>query len=541
MDTLNTISTALNLVDSKKENLKKAFDDLQSLLSPLPLAWPDLDSHFTSLHHSLSHRLHLLQSQTLTLTTTPIPDPPAQTPIEAHFSSNPKIPSSNHVESSPGVSPQNDAVPGSVTPGNELVVLCEKMDGVGLRNYVNDNFLDMARVQAELPGAFRHAPDAGMMVLDALEGFHGDGNGLKKWELRNMRKSCVVLLRQFRVAALSLSAEASLRAVKLAQAWKEKLVGDDNNVFEALGLLHLIASFGLVSEFSWDELVDFSVVAPANEDFPELCRAIGLTEKVPDIVQKLIDKDKHIPAVKYILEFNLADQIPPVPVLEAAVDEAKKLARKLSEEGNSSSESTAREIHTLKLVIKIIENYKLESEHLRATVEQRIEQLKRQKTNNKRSTAAPASKPQHKQQQQQQKRNMQKQQQPRIKHPRASAPIVPAAVLKNVNSAMHHYQQPRVHPSGLFPEHPNPYRSSSAMPFGMMASTPKFLPYAGPSAGSYYGHDGVPMGPRGNPNVSGSHLSSSEPHVPTGGYYDRTSTFGGIGLQHHYQASYYPQ
>jgi len=281
MDTLNTISTALNLVDSKKENLKKAFDDLQSLLSPLPLAWPDLDSHFTSLHHSLSHRLHLLQSQTLTLTTTPIPDPPAQTPIEAHFSSNPKIPSSNHVESSPGVSPQNDAVPGSVTPGNELVVLCEKMDGVGLRNYVNDNFLDMARVQAELPGAFRHAPDAGMMVLDALEGFHGDGNGLKKWELRNMRKSCVVLLRQFRVAALSLSAEASLRAVKLAQAWKEKLVGDDNNVFEALGLLHLIASFGLVSEFSWDELVDFSVVAPANEDFPELCRAIGLTEKVP--------------------------------------------------------------------------------------------------------------------------------------------------------------------------------------------------------------------------------------------------------------------
>ncbi|BAT88541.1 FRIGIDA-like protein [Vigna angularis] len=541
MDTLNTIATALNLVDSKKENLKKAFDDLQSLLSPLPLAWSDLDSHFTSLHHSLSHRLHLLQSQTLTLTTTPIPDPPAQTPNEAKFSSNPKNSSSNHDESSPGVSPQNDAVPGPVAPGNELVVLCEKMDGVGLRNYVHDNFLDMARVQAELPGAFRHAPDAGVMVLDALEGFHGDGSGLKKWELRNMRKSCVVLLRQFRVAALSVSAEASLRAVKLAQAWKEKLVGDDNNAFEALGLLHLIAAFGLVSEFSWDELVDFSVVAPANEEFPELCRAVGLTEKVPDIVQKLIDKDKHIPAVKYILEFNLADKIPPVPILEAAVDEAKKLGRKLSEEGNSSSESTAREIHTLKLVINIIENFKLETEHLRASVEQRIEQLKKQKTNNKRSTPAPASKPQHKQQQQQQKRNMQKQQQTWIKHPRASAPVVATAVLKNANSAMHRYQQTRVHPSGLFPEHPNPYWSSPAVPSGMMASTAKFLPYAGPSAGSYYGHDGVPMGPRGNPNVRVSHLSSSEPQVPTGGYYDRTSTFGGSGLQHHYQASYYPQ
>ncbi|ESW18585.1 hypothetical protein PHAVU_006G053200 [Phaseolus vulgaris] len=538
MDTLNTISTALNLVDSKKENLKKAFDDLQSLLSPLPLAWPDLDSHFTSLHHSLSQRLHLLQSQTLT--PTPIPDPPAQTPNEAILSSNPNDPSSNHAESSPGVSLQNDSVPGSVTPRKEMIVLCEKMDGVGLRNYVNDHFLDRARVQGELSGAFQHAPDAGVMVLEALEGFHGDGSGLKEWELRKMRKSCVVLVKQFRVAALSVSAEARVRAVKLAQAWKEKFVGDDNNAFGALGLLHLIAAFGLVSEFSLDELVDFSVVAPTNEEFPELCRAVGLTEKVPDIVQKLIDKDKHIPAVKYILEFNLADKIPPVPVLKAGVDEAKKLAKKLSDEGHSSSESTAREIHTLKLVIKIIENYKLESEHLCTSLEQRIEQLKRQKTNNKRATPAPPAKPHHKQQQQQQKRNMQKQQHTGSTHPRAFAPVVPAAVLKNVNSAMHHYQQPRVHPSGLFPEHPNPYTSSPAMPIGMMASTGKFLPYAGPSAGPY-GHDGIPMGSRGNPNLSGSHLSSSEPHVPTGGYYDRTSTFGGIGLQHYYQASYYPQ
>jgi len=281
MDTLNTISTALNLVDSKKENLKKAFDDLQSLLSPLPLAWQDLDSHFTSLHHSLSHRFHLLQSQTLTLTPTPIADPPAQTPNEANLSANPNDPSLNHDDSSPGVSPQNDAVPGSVTPRKELIVLCEKMDGVGLRNYVNDQFLDRARVQVELPGAFQHAPDAGVMVLEALEGFHGDGSGLKEWELRKMRKSCVVLLKQFRVAALSVSAEASVRAVKLGQAWKEKLVGDDNNAFGALGLLHLIAAFGLISEFSLDELVDFSVVAPTNEEFPELCRAVGLTEKVP--------------------------------------------------------------------------------------------------------------------------------------------------------------------------------------------------------------------------------------------------------------------
>ncbi|KAK7387148.1 hypothetical protein VNO78_27684 [Psophocarpus tetragonolobus] len=541
MAALTTISAALSVVDSKKENLKKAFDDLQSLFSPLPLTWPQLDSHFTSLHQSLTHRFHQLQSQSQHQTL----NPPPQTPKDPHFSSNPNDPSSKNDESSPGVCPPNDVVPASVTPRNELVVFCEKMDGVGLRNYANDHFQDRDRVQAELPGALRHAEDAGMMVLGALDGFHGEGSGneVKESELRKMRKTCIVLLKQFRVAALRVSDDARERAMKLALEWKERLMGDDDNVFGALGFLHLVAAFGLVSEFSLDELVEFSVVAPTNEEFPELCRAIGLTKRVPDIVQKLIDKDKHIPAVKYILEFNLSDKFPPVPMLRACVEEAKKLGKRLTQERKSSNESTAREINTLRSVIKIIENYKLESEYPVASLEQQIEQLKRQKTNNKRTAAPHAKPPQHKQQQLQ-KGNMQKQKLSGIKRPRPFAPVGPAAVLKNVhnvNSTIHHYQQPLVRPSGLFLEHPNPYMSSPAMPFGRVAPTPNVPSYPGPSAGPYVHDGGVPMGPNGNPSLSGSHLSSSEPHVPTGGYYDRASTYGGVGLQHYYQASYYPK
>ncbi|XP_027343732.1 FRIGIDA-like protein 1 [Abrus precatorius] len=557
MATLKTISAALNLIDAKKENLKKAFEDLQShssLLSPLSLSWPDLDSHFTSLHQSLNHRFNLLQSleqshsqsQTKILTLTPIPDPADQTPKEASFSANPNAPSSNRNDGSSGVFPKNYVVPGSVVPRCELSVLCEKMDGVGLRNYVDNHFKDRIRVQAELSGALRCAPDPGEMVLEALEGFHGEGNGLNDGELRKMRKSCIILLKQFRVAALSVSAKASVKALNLAMAWKEKLMSDDGNVLVALGFFHLVSAFGLVSEFSLDEFVAFSVAAAVNEEFPELCRTLGLTDRVPDIVQKLIARGKHILAVKYVFEFNLADKIPPVPILKACVDESKKLAERLSEEGKSLIETTSREIHALKSVIKIIENHKLESEYPRVILKQRIEQLNRQK-NMKRTAPLPAAKPpQHQQlqQQHQQKRNMQKQklQQGGIKRPRTSVPVGPAAVLKNINNAnsmVHHYQKPLVHPPGLFPEHPNPYMSSPAMPFGLVATTSTIPPYTGSSSGPY-GLDGVPTGPSGNPNLGGSHLNSLEPDVPSG-YYDRPSTYGGIGLQHYYQASYYPQ
>lgn len=52
-----------------------------------------------------------------------------------------------------------------------------------------------------------------------------------------------------------------------------------------------------------------------------------------EIVQKLVEKGKHVLAVKYVFEFSLADKIPPVPILKAAVDESRKLARRRSEEG----------------------------------------------------------------------------------------------------------------------------------------------------------------------------------------------------------------
>jgi len=54
-----------------------------------------------------------------------------------------------------------------------------------------------------------------------------------------------------------------------------------------------------------------------------------------EIIQKLVDKGKHVLAVKYVFEFNLAHKIPPVPILKAYVDESKELRRRLSREGKS--------------------------------------------------------------------------------------------------------------------------------------------------------------------------------------------------------------
>lgn len=117
--------------------------------------------------------------------------------------------------------------------------------------------------------------------LESLVGFHKVIGGSKDGEIRKVWKSCVMLLKQLGVAGVGVSSKAREKALKLAMEWKVKLFGDDATTMVALGFLHFVYAFGLVSEFSIDELVHFSVMAAVNDRFPELCRSIPLTDIVP--------------------------------------------------------------------------------------------------------------------------------------------------------------------------------------------------------------------------------------------------------------------
>ncbi|CAJ2639953.1 unnamed protein product [Trifolium pratense] len=480
MATMKTISAALNLIDTKKENLKTAFENLQSQSSfhhSIPLSWIELDSHFSTLQKSLNNRFEILQSlehshsqsQSKTL---------ISNPKDENFSVNPTYPSSSR---------------------NKLRVLCEKVDGIGLRNYILDNFKDRIRIQAELIEEFQHAPDAGEMVLQSLEGFYVLNGKFNDKGLSRMGRICNTLLRLLGVAGVNVSSKVKEKALKVALEWKARMRDDYGNIVGALGFFYLVYGFGILSEFSMDELVEYAARAAVNGEFMKLCRDIGMTDRVPEIVQKLVDRGKHVQAVKYVFEFNLAHKIPPVPILKAGVEEAKQLSGRLSEEGKPRREIISRELHTLKSIIAVIENHKLESEYPRASLDQRIKQMKGHDANMKDRT--PASILNQHPLQQQRKRSMEQQQQNESKLPRTSTSVGPAAVLKNItgdNSTICQYQQPPVNPSG-------------------------------PSAGTY-GFAGIPIGP----NLGGSHMiHSSEPHMP--------SAYGGINLRHHHQKPYYPQ
>lgn len=273
MMTLKSISTAMELIEEKKNNLRKAFEELQahaSLLSSSSaftnLRWDDIDSHFTSLHSDVVQKFSLLQSQ----------DSHPQPKQKFVETKKPKL--------------------GSRRP--DMKSLCEKMDGLGLRKFLIDRQNQRGTIRAQLADAWKHAPDPGELVLNAMQGFAGDllpgsGSGGVS-DSGEVRTVCLILLEEFMKARIDIGVEVKKKARALALEWKKKIAvafpsssnaapcDDNEEGMEKLGFLRYLAAFDLVDngEFSLNELSEYAVGISRYRQAVELCRVLGFGERI---------------------------------------------------------------------------------------------------------------------------------------------------------------------------------------------------------------------------------------------------------------------
>ncbi|KAL7130848.1 hypothetical protein ABFS83_13G160000 [Erythranthe nasuta] len=499
METLKSIENALSLVDAKKESLKKAFEELQShssMLASFNLNWDDLDSYLTSVQSELLSKFDTLKA----------------------------LESSSQMQKS-GIGKQKESPSSESVPARpELKSMCEKMDGSGLCKYVMERPKERTVIRVELADAFKHAPDPGLLVLDAMEGFW-DGQAVSS----RTKAACVVLLEELMRAGVEIRSEVKERAAAAAKEWKGKMEavqggdggdggeeGREEGGLERLGYLHLLATYKLFDDVAYDVnvLIDYVVLGGRYRQTVDLCRILGLESKVSDIVQKLISKDKQLLALKFIFEFGLTNEFPPVPLLKDYVMYSKRIAQKIRKSGKNSrqsvNEAAMKEISSLKSVIKCIEDHNLESQYPKAELVTRVEKLEKEKADRKRPAAAPVPKPQQPVKQQQQNAN---------KRMRAAAfkrKLPPAA-----NSVV-------------------PQSQTYGMAGPLVTAAPQ---YVGPSS-DLYRFSGGPMGFHGNMNPSAaSNPYPPETHAQPLVYYDNRpmGSYGGYDVASQYHPAYYPQ
>ncbi|XP_065873078.1 FRIGIDA-like protein 3 [Euphorbia lathyris] len=296
----------------------------------------------------------------------------------------------------------------------ELAKLCEAMDSEGLHKFISDNRKNLAVIREEIPLAFRAAENPAQLVLNSLEDFYpmevSTVDGKKDSVLLGLRRTCIMLMECLSIllcytdlVALSdiISEGVKERAKAIAEEWKPKLDALDadasnGNSLEAHAFLQLLATFRIASDFDEEELSRLIPMVSRRRQAAELCRFLGLSEKMPGVIGVLVNSGRQIDAVNLAFAFELTEQFSPVPLLKSYLKEARKTSP--VKPGNASptavqNDVNERELTALKAVIKCIEEHKLEEQYPIDPLQKRLVQLEKAKADKKRATEAAKPQP----------------------------------------------------------------------------------------------------------------------------------------------------
>ncbi|KAJ6842774.1 FRIGIDA-like protein 3 [Iris pallida] len=304
-------------------------------------------------------------------------------------------------------------------PCSQLTELCKGMDAKGLHKYVSDNRKNLASIREEIPFALKHATNPFNLVLCSLKEFYSGDilgvDGKKDANLLGLRRTCLMLMESLSqlladdMASLSVNMfteEIKEQAKMIANQWKSKIDDLDidagsGNSLESHAFLQLLATFGIASEFDHDEICKLIPAVSRRRQTADLCRSLGLLEKMPGVVELLVNSGRQIEGVNLAYAFELTEQFAPVPLLKAYLKEVRKVSQVKA--GSMSpgaqlplyqNEMNERELSALKAVIKCIEDHKLEEQYPVDPLQRRILQLEKAKADKRR--AAEAGKPQSK-------------------------------------------------------------------------------------------------------------------------------------------------
>ncbi|XP_073058028.1 FRIGIDA-like protein 3 [Primulina eburnea] len=298
----------------------------------------------------------------------------------------------------------------------ELVSFCQQMNSEGLHKFISDNRKNLATLREEIPMALRAAADPASLVLDSLKGFYGmetsNSDARKDSNLLGLRRTCIMLMEclsnlvvNLDVHSLSgiISENVKERARAIAEDWKPKLDhldvdANNGNSLEAHAFLQLLASFGINSDFDEEILTKLIPMVSRRRQTAELCRYLGLSDKMPGVIDVLVKNGRQIDAVNLAFAFELTNQFSPISLLKSYLSEVKKVSAaakpgNMSPTASTQTDANEKELAALKAVIKCIEDHKLEEQFPVDPLQKQVLEIEKAKADKKRATEVAKPQP----------------------------------------------------------------------------------------------------------------------------------------------------
>ncbi|KAL9393237.1 hypothetical protein Peur_012522 [Populus x canadensis] len=258
-----------------------------------------------------------------------------------------------------------------------------KMDGKALQILLNKRCKHDEKMKNEVSIALGLSSDPAKLVLDAMEGFHPPHlrEGDVEFKEVVVKRSCNLLLEQLTKISPTIKPHVRKEATKLAFLWMIMMTVDGQHNLDVSSFFNLLAAYGLASAFDSDELISRLVIIARNKQTPEFLRVLELGDKIPGFIQNLILKNQPMEAIRFIYAFEMVNQFPPGPILRDYLSGSKIAARKIKRRSKSIEglvESVKRRVADLMVVLKCVEDYKLETVFSPDTLKQQIKDVERQ-------------------------------------------------------------------------------------------------------------------------------------------------------------------
>lgn len=297
----------------------------------------------------------------------------------------------------------------------ELKSLCRKMDESKLLKLLMAKRKEASTLKREIGNALNECVDPPRLVLDSVKEFMELKANVKSGQ-PDRRWACGIVvggmfpldgLKEGKGSAFSRAVLA--RAEAMAKEWKKKAQeraasgvasGSGEGMYgmgpaEASMFLQFVVGFGLKGQFDFEFFKNLVMEFSSRRDMAKLAGPL-FGEKVADVIDDLVKTGKEVDAVYFASEAGLTEKFKLANLLKSYLTKSEKNSKDILKKGNNSSaaadEANVSERTALKLIIKCVEENKLEAEFPLQSVKRRLSVLERVK-NEKKKAVHTGSKP----------------------------------------------------------------------------------------------------------------------------------------------------
>ncbi|KAG5612466.1 hypothetical protein H5410_023747 [Solanum commersonii] len=300
-------------------NLSKLSDGLFAFQRCLT----DLEQHIDSARTSIDSAMQLLLTPPPVTLPTPEPEPkpnPEQEP-EPSFESDPSEDEDEEEEDE--VEKDEDEEEGEELKSksssrSELEILCKTMDFAGLKRYIVRHISDKDGLRKQLPKALKLSRNPARLVVQCINKGSKRHVNSSRGRASLLAMECLLLMMgERRVVAIDKRTENE--AEQAALAWRARLISVGGigkaQEMDAQGLLLLIGCFGIPQGFMDRDIRFLFKAGGAMEISGALRRSRVLMEKIPKIIQWMLNNSLVVGAIDIAYTFGMGNRYNPRKIL----------------------------------------------------------------------------------------------------------------------------------------------------------------------------------------------------------------------------------